>query len=347
MSWTLSSEFFRPGVSSNLTLIHRSGTVLPAVLFPVLSILGAKHIFPNISNSTLLSELGSSCAPGTLLAQKYTGYGPLDGTLCGLVAFFQAALEPESEPYTTWLLASLAPIGLFTFVESARIGRTRMLSSPVVTIMGIAYQRLTGGVVLPLYWALFILTRSHLRQGMVDQRYARALVIAAFAGYILPSIMMVSQRTPGWIALWQGFPVLLFVVERAALFLQPSGSSAQKSGTNIVRAMYTAIAVIAAAIHLKLVLPSIDSPATLKHAFLPHVVGPTFWTTSAANASLNFLQWDGVFIAGAAQLASLWFGRSMKEVITLAICQVLGGALLGPGAVLALVYAWREGIVGA
>jgi hypothetical protein len=320
--------------------------VLPAILFPTLSILGAKYIFANMTHSSLPSGLGAACAPGLPIARAYTGSGSLDAVLCRLVAFFQAALEPESETYTTWLLAALAPIGLFTFVESARSGRSWILASPIAAATGVAYQRFTGGVVLPIFWALFIITGSPLKRGTVNKRYARALAVAATVGYVVPSFMMVGHRTAGWVALWQGFPLWILLVEHVAL-LPISVFTSPESGTQVVRTIYMAAAVAAAIVHTAILFPNIGRPAALMKTFVPHVVGPEFRETGVVEGALNFLQWDGWFIAVPAQLASLWFGRNANEVLVLAIWNLLGGFVVGPGAVLASVYAWREGIVGA
>lgn len=317
-------------------------------MFPTLTVLAAKYIFVHFSNTSLPAELAPACAPGLPFARAYVRVPVVDELLCRLVAFFDASFQPEAETFTTHLVVSLFPIALFTFVEAARSGRPLGLSSPVVAAMGIVYQRFTGGVILPLYWAAFILTGSAQRRGTVDLRFARSLSFASIVGYALPSVLMVGTLSPGWIALWQAFPLLLLLTERVFLILQPKPlGNFSISGTRSIRTLYTTTAAFIAIVHLAVVLPNLGNPATLKQIFVPHVVGTEFEKLTAAAGTLNMLQWDNVFIVIAAQLASLWFGRSASEVVGLVVWNVVGGLALGPGAALALVYAWREGFVGA
>jgi hypothetical protein len=96
--------------------------LIPGVVFPVLTVLAAKFIFATILNPSFATIVGGHCAAGQLFAGVYTGIATLDGTLCTLVAFFTGALQPQSENFTTILVAQLLPYSPFAFVEGARSG---------------------------------------------------------------------------------------------------------------------------------------------------------------------------------------------------------------------------------
>jgi hypothetical protein len=129
------------------------------------------------------------------------------------------------------------------------------------------------------------------------------------------------------------------------LILQPTTFGSRLSGTQTIRSYYLGLVIVGVLFHFTIVLPNLGNIGLLQRTFVPHifVVGEP---TTVAQAALNFLQWDLVFIAGAAMLASLWFARNAKEVAVLALWNVLAGLVFGPGAALAAVYAWREGTIG-
>jgi hypothetical protein len=178
--------------------------------------------------------------------------------------------------------------------------------------------------------------------GRVSQRDASGLAFASIAGYALPSVMMIMTHIPGWVAIWQGFPVLLLLGHWLYLAITPvNPSTTAQSGAGTIQRIYLTTSLIAATIHLLITIPKLGDTASLKALFAPRVVTPEH-TVGYAAGSLNTLQWDSVFIAGAAALASLWFGRNAKEVIGLAVWNVVAGVVIGPGAALAVIYAWRE-----
>jgi hypothetical protein len=323
------------------------GYVLPGITFPTLTVLGAKYIFAHFLNPSLTGALKTQCEPGQPFSGFYTGITPLDGLLCSLVAFFVAALQPLGESLTTSLVVQLLPLALFTFYEGARTGRAWLFSGTGAAILGLGYQRFTGGVILPLYWLALIVTGAHKRAGRVSQRNADGLAFAAIVAYAVPSVMMVGTHNAGWTALWQGFPVLIWIAHWIHFLIVPTALSANAySGAGTVQKTYIACAIIAAITHLITVLPNLSDLDVLKHVFIPRVV-TVDEVLSMQAGTLNFLQWDAIFISGAAALASLWFGRNTVEVVGLAIWNVVAGAIIGPGAALALVYAWRESWIDA
>jgi hypothetical protein len=203
------------------------------------------------------------------------------------------------------------------------------------------------------------------------------------------------------IALWQWFPLWMFLAMQLHLLVRPprptlvtqttakeevivKGVSSDDmaasttapalglvTGRKTLQALYGLTIIIATLAHLQLVWPLISSPALLRNALLPHfstlsssnsgdtlniniplvtrydpalpdsalVMDPT----QVATTALNFLQWDGVFTYGSAMLAALFFARSVREVLTIALWMASTSVTMGPGAALGTVYAWREG----
>jgi hypothetical protein len=269
----------------------------------------------------------------------------VDKVLCALVAFFLESFKPRNETFTSYLVVHLAPVVLFGFVEAARNGRSWIISSPMAVLFGLGYQLLTGAVVLPLYWLTFIVSGAYKSSGNVDLRHARGTAFALLVGLTVPSIGMIATHDPAWTALWQAIPLLFWITQRVYLLIQPTTISSNLSGTPTIRSLYLGLVAVGAIVHFMIVLPNLGNIGLLQRTFVPHifVVGQP---TTVAQAVLNFLQWDLVFIAGAAMLASLWFARNAKEVAVLALWNVLASLVFGPGAALAAVYAWREGTIG-
>jgi hypothetical protein len=327
-------------------VVSFTGFVIPALLFPSLTVLATKLIFVHSKDPVVSEGLKSQCIPAEgPLALPYTGFDPVDRVLCALVAFFIESFKPRNETFTSYLVAHLAPVVLFSFVEAARNGRPWIISSPMAVLFGLGYQLLTGAVALPLYWLTFIVSGAYKSSGNVDLRHARGTAFGLLVGLTVPSIGMIATHDPAWTALWQAIPLLFWITQRVYLLIQPSTTSSNLSGTPTIRSLYLGLVTVGAIVHLAIVLPNLGNIGLLQRTFVPHifVVGEP---TTVAQAVLNFLQWDLVFIAGAAMLASLWFARNTKEVAMLALWNVLAGLVLGPGAALAAAYAWREGTIG-
>jgi hypothetical protein len=339
------------------------GYALPALIFPILTAFAMKTIFVHFKDPVVTEGLSKHCIPnqGLPLAISYTGIGPIDKTLCALNGFFLEAFEPRNETFTTYLVVAVAPIALFMFVEAARKNRPWILSAPMAVLFGLGYQRLTCAVVSPLYWLTFITSDAPkpAPSGKVDLRYARSIIFAALVGYLIPSLGMVGTHGPIWSAIWQAFPLTIWLAQRAYLLLQPTSGSGL-SGTEALQSLYLGVGAICALFHLAVVLPNLGElwelfqlgqlmnvahTTALHRIFVPHFFVPGE-PTNAADAALNFLQWDFVLVGSAVALATLWFARNAREVLMLVGWNLVVGMVLGPSAALAGVYAWREGIEG-
>jgi hypothetical protein len=102
---------------------------MPVFLFPTLSALGAKTIFTKGLIPSMITPIQERCVPGATFNLSYTGLKAIDGTLCGMIAFFDASLQSISKPYTAHLLFNLAPLTIFMLVEGTRPGAKASISA--------------------------------------------------------------------------------------------------------------------------------------------------------------------------------------------------------------------------
>lgn len=316
--------------------------VLPLIALPPLTALALKYIWSTLTETQYGASVAGQCIAGAPYKLSYTGHAGVDDQLCILVAFFSHSLQPRSFPFTAHFALNIAPIAAFPFIEAARTGRPFLLNALFTTVMWIACQLFTGGVTLPLYWALFVAAGA-LRPGKVAAGYAQGTVFGFLVGFLLPTLAMLKYNDPYLTAFWQPFPVWVLLAQRAFVLLSPSTATV-KGSKRTVQGLYTFIFLISAAGHVAHVWPLLGDMDALRKFFIPFVATPG-QAIQDDEAAMNFLQWDGVFIFGSSILSSLWFARDSGEVLLLAIWNAAASVLLGPGAALAVVYAWREGRV--
>jgi hypothetical protein len=108
-----------------------------------------------------------------------------------------------------------------------------------------------------------------------------------------------------------------------------------------VQALYGLTFLAAALSHLTLVWPIRNDTAVLRRALIPRFLGADE-KVDVTDGARNFFQWDGVFLALEAMIATLWFARSAREMLFLVLWHASTTFTMGPGAALSAVYAWRE-----
>ena len=151
--------------------------------------------------------------------------------------------------------------------------------------------------------------------------------------------MLVSDN-PYATAFWQPFPLWMFFIERIYLAIRPSDPS---SGYRTVQIMHATLFLIAATAHFYFMGPIMleGDLARIRALFIP----PLNATPKSAPAEvviLHFIQWDMMFVCLSTLLAYLWMAKSMRHFFEILLWLVVGGGVLGPGAALAIVSAWRE-----
>ncbi|KAJ7243399.1 hypothetical protein B0H12DRAFT_1130965 [Mycena haematopus] len=321
-------------------------TYVPLVVFPVLSALALKLTVGNIATSGLGEELKLQC-PAALASLEltpylleYTGLPSVDGTLCTLVSFFHLAFTPTVRPLITYFLGTSIPLLALPALEAVRSGRPAILALPV--LLGLAGQLFTIGATLPLYWLVFILSgAAHARPApatstAVSAAHAQAVSFAILVGAGVPSVCLLLLSDPHVTALWQLFPLWQFIAQMGHILVRPPKSGAAANGFGWVQALYIASFIVGSSIHFG----TLAVAPSLRDVFLPSLQARV--GVAPEVKVLDFLQWDCVFAFASTLLATLWFARTTSQALTIALWNVLGTLLVGPGPTISAVALWRE-----
>ena len=337
---------FLPGV----TFSSAWNIALPIMAFLPMSFAAFRLLFGHVVNAGFKKYSEGQCPTpiqGKLpfQLQYLGGYAPrLENTLCVLVALFHPIFQPEGvnhTPFVLDILTSLSAPVIVSFLEAARSKRPLLLGFPVV--IGVVYQLFTGAVIFPVYWGVFLaITRDHAVGSEIVQADAEAVLFGLVMGYFIPTFVMAYMTTPKPIAVWQIFPVLIYIFKGLHLSIRPRRLH-NSSGYRTVQATYIIIFLISSIVHLRVLAAYKFDPQTIMTAFMPPLEIPVAKTGQAVLSVINlFLQWDAVFIFGSTFMASLWFARSILEGILLMIWIVISSTTLGPGAAISAIFLWRE-----
>lgn len=295
-------------------------------------------------------KLAAQCSLSPLTIPNYflpyTGFGPLDGHICALVTFFQVMMEEPTLPFFAEFFVSFATLATIPYIEAARNGCSAALSLPL--IVGLAYQSIPVGFIMPLYWLIFIWTGSsslHKRiQGAdakIDHGHAEGILFALVIAYLIPTAGMMSLDDAYVTAIWHGFPILMTVADFGHRLFRPSSDSGYKT----VRATYIILFVITSSYHISIVWPTFRDYATFKHLFIPSVRPLDPSATPLELGILNFLKWDAAGAYVSSILATFWFSRNMREFLVIALWCTVAVPVVGPGATIAGVFLWRETVL--
>ncbi|KAJ7273124.1 hypothetical protein C8J57DRAFT_1506671 [Mycena rebaudengoi] len=319
-------------------------TYIPLVLFPTLSALTLKLTYGNLYASGFLSTLEEQC-PSHLESLEltphrlpYTGVSSIDKGICSIGFFFHLAFTPAVFPCFTYFMGTSTSLLALPAFESYRNGRHPALALPVV--YGMLMQVMTVGAVQPLYWLIFILTGSGQRQAggektKISQAHAEAVIFGLVIGAAIPSICMIVLQDTYVISIWQPFPLWQFLAQSAYLLARPH-SAHPESGYISVRALYIGVFILASSIHIT----TLSKAGGVKTMFLPSVVP---LTSAAPNLQvLNLFQWNTFFSFASVLLGTMWFATNRRQAVCIALWNIVGSVLVGPGATIAAVALWRE-----
>ncbi|KAJ7090328.1 hypothetical protein B0H15DRAFT_259912 [Mycena belliarum] len=320
---------------------------LPLVLFPVLSALALKLTLGNLDASGLNATVEDQCPAHPLSPQltphrmAYVGIPFVDKALCSFVTLFHLALTHQVLPFLTYFLGTSMSLFAIPAFEACRNGRHSLLAFPIV--FGLLMQVMTMGAVLPIYWLIFILTGAAQRHPgggptHISSAHAQAVVFGLIIGVAIPSICLIVLQDSYVTALWQLFPLWQFLAQSAHLtFRRPSAHP--DSGYSWVSALYLGAFIISSSTHLG-TMAKAKTFAGMKAFFLPSV---TPLTSAAPNMqALDLFQWDAVFAFISTLLGTMWFARNGTQAICIALWNVIGSFVVGPGAVIAIIALWRE-----
>lgn len=278
-------------------------------------------------------------------------------------------------------MGELIPIHTIWTIEAWRSGNFRIYTNLSVTLspqaltlnrenkvltsikssmlFALAYQWLGFGVVAPIYCFFHYVHTSYHNYASIDQRvvqpkYAVAILPAILVSMILPTILMFINFDSGTyqllITIWQFFPLWFTILHRAFAMTIVNHTKRTDPGTDlpILQMIYVFVGLVSAAIHLY-----VRSFVLSGHgAFFAGIQDP-FATVSSAiegisrSASYSYLLGFGSSLLWVAMtLHNLKkAGRTDAGWVKIVSLLVVGTIVVGPGAVVAAFWMWREDIL--
>ncbi|KAI0057096.1 hypothetical protein BV25DRAFT_1456380 [Artomyces pyxidatus] len=318
---------------------------LPVAIFPALSASAYYFLVGHLVKSGAGEMISGQCPPHSgPYSFQYTGFASVDTLLCILVVFFHSSFGPKDLPFIADFAASWAAVVAFPLVEAAREGRPRVLAFPA--LVGLLYQTQGAGIVLPLYWVAVILSgqasvRLPRARAKITQAYAEATLFAFFIGFVVLSALMLTLADPAVTALWQPFPLWMWLAQRAHLLVRRPAAHTQ-SGYATVQALYAFTFLLSAISHFAAVWPALGDYDTLKYYYVPTVAVPAPSVTTLASAAHVFLLWDGLFAFGSGLLLTLWFAENFTQLLTIVAWIAVSTPVVGSGAAMSGILMWRE-----
>jgi hypothetical protein len=157
------------------------------------------------------------------------------------------------------------------------------------------------------------------------------------------SVGMLTMNSPWFTAIWQVFPLWMFIAQHAYLWIRPRHP---QSGYRTIQGTYIFLFFLSAMPHIYLLGPAIvaGDHAKLRALFVPSLAAPDISSTTSAGV-LEFIQWDFILAAFSAFLVSFWIAKSILQFAAMTVWFVVAGVLFGMGSALVGVFAWREGVL--
>lgn len=232
--------------------------------------------------------------------------------------------------------------------------------SPI--IWGLLWQAIGGAIALPLYYYHHLrwigTTSEQLRSSELAS--ARALPLSFSLGALLPAII---GMLPTWyprpnelhqtvLAAWQPDPVWVSVIQCALVLVFQTTERSNATAVWWARLSYLMAAASSASGHLYTagsLLLSPDPALGFIRVYVPFLFsGPHEAPERLASGPWLFLQYDLIIISlsslsWAYVLVDRLVAKEMSIRKLLPILFLVGGAVLGAGAVVSLALFWREG----
>jgi len=248
--------------------------------------------------------------------------------------------------FLTYFLGNGGPFVILPIVEAYRTGQNRLLAYPL--IWGLGSQIFTMAATSTVYCFVFILLggvergrKSNLR--LITQADAEAIVFGVIAGAVIPTAAMLVSQDPYVTAIWQIYPVYIYIAHFLHLQIRPVSRYSQ-SGYRTIQALFIGCFIISSSIHISIVWPMITDFDTLREFFIPSVsmLDPS---TDLTLQVFDVLKWDFAFSFITVAVTSLWFASSLKQLM--AIIAWYTGAIptIGLGAAVMGVAIWRDDLL--
>ncbi|EXF84239.1 FAD binding domain-containing protein [Colletotrichum fioriniae PJ7] len=315
---------------------------------------------------------------GSRLYTTYTGLKPLDLGLTYLVASFAQGplnLNEAARIQQIHFLLNFFPAVVVFNVEAYR-SRNRWSFLSFHAAWAALYQTVGGGVIIPLYHLAYTLLTTRktylVSSGDVPLPLAKALLPASLLLFALPTAAMYYPWTnprlaQNLIAFWQVAPVLV----NAGIWLlastiyksspkrtiTPEGkttttTTTRKQAALVLRRLYSAAILVASASHfytLYTIFTPQNKSLTLSNVFLPL---NDISTGDVGTGLFQLFQWDFWLIFGSSRLwcalvvydvQKQQHGKvDLKKFLAYYVLANNLEFVVGPGAVLAGVWRWRE-----
>ncbi|KAI9037688.1 FAD-dependent oxidoreductase [Aspergillus affinis] len=257
-------------------------------------------------------------------------------------------------------LGDLAPFLTIVTTESIRRGNNFTVAS-LWPLFGLFGQWKGLGLTVPIYLFFHYIQSSLERYAAPDNRlvptnYAKTLVAAIAIGYIVPTILLFSGVAVAPVSTaWQFFPLTLMVSHRA-LSVSVSDTTAQDRITNpwtdikYLRRAHAIGGILSGLTYLGLWS---TTPEYMIHKHnLSNMLTWRGWSEPTKSGLGELVKYNHLITLGSGLFWQLLHFRDLKsakklDASWLKIIGFLGGtaAMLGPGAAMAVGWAWRESVL--
>jgi hypothetical protein len=351
----------------------RFGRVLPALPLLLWAYVAHRVLGAIVQHPALQAQIGQSLASGQVECGGQVWDLPTrTPPFSILVTFFSPGLlniDPLQRLQAISFLTELAPMWLIWNLEAhRRVNTMKFISLPL--LFGVAFQLFGIGVVGPVYFFLHYL-QSPLRDyaaldwRMVNVAAAKTALTAVVLTLALPTFAMYLYPDPARRlninAVWQAFPLITvavhYVLRRTVVSDTTRHDAIYKVRADLPYVQFSvrALATFAA---LTFNWVRLASTASTSAIFMPDwnaarafMLGEPVDIDFISGVAL-FLQIDEVAVFGAAFLWLAYLIHDLKAAemvstswLKLGLYAGVGTFLGGPGAVIALAWLWREGIL--
>jgi len=203
-------------------------------------------------------------------------------------------------------------------------------------LWGIAYQRLSGGWIIPLWLIFFLHARTRACGAPVPRAQAESALVGWWLGHTLPALAMLTPNKPSLrvVPIWVAFPILMSLFQRIALLVRSRFLRAEINGSGYfpLQLMYASAMVASFVGHVHVVvIPALSAASSYSPTsdvildkdlglldaliafFLAPLRGPALGTvptspveTTAAAGVAHFVQCDVLVVFSAVWVALLW-----------------------------------------
>ncbi|EAU88390.1 hypothetical protein CC1G_05156 [Coprinopsis cinerea okayama7 len=318
---------------------------LPLFVFPAFLSLAVNYIFGHLFSSGLADALTKQCQPNSTVPTPYllpyTNNSDLNSGICGVVAFFQEAMSDRlGRTYLLYMITSGSIFAIFLYLEASRTRRSALIAYPSLWLL--LGQVITIGATIPLYWLTFLLTGNNTRAATkedkkITQAHAEAILFALTVGGIIPSFAMMHLQDPEVTAVWQVYPLIMGFAGTVHLFIR-NPRKISESGYTIVQLLLLSCFMLCSSLHISMVWAR--DLESLKAIYVPSTHIPQ--KTRTGLKTLHFLQWDFTIAIASTMVATLWFAKSTRHLLTMVVWYGAGTLVVGPSAAITAVVLWRE-----